>query len=471
MRMPSETLSVCVCVDHVMEALSSDAKNDGRNQGRTSSREPRLRPPSERQRDTGPSGTSLAQSAQSRLSLSPTVEREVINLVSDDESYPPSEPDWIDDERAYQPDDSDAAQFSDADDEGGAVGADEEQLDEKDEDPHQDIPANLIPIKESNRFRIRSSTFAWTYLDPDNKLTLERLLKFFRSEFIKRSSNPLKRFLASREVAPSTGTTHYHGFVSYTNRLDVRNPRNLDVDGCHPNVAKIGKGRDNLQRWIEYTLKDGTYLSWPDREYRGILFKDSLNFTRRMADHNQWVEFNESRRRGDPYPFCLPDGTEVNAPDPSEKKSSYYILGTSNTGKTTWWRNTFRGKRVYIVPDGDHQWDGYNGEPVVIFDDIWPQRGTLFRLTEDHRGFSEVVRARYNNRRLPDQRVTVILISNPKHQPSYAADHCCIKNCWDEPEKHQHSSDFDLAFWNRFNFIDMDDIVAQQSDVEEEKSN
>lgn len=52
------------------------------------------------------------------------------------------------------------------------------------------------------------------------------------------------------------GNTHFHAYVGYSKKPDIKNSRYFDYLGCHPNIQACR----NIQAWITYIKKDGDFL-------------------------------------------------------------------------------------------------------------------------------------------------------------------------------------------------------------------
>jgi len=53
-----------------------------------------------------------------------------------------------------------------------------------------------------------------------------------------------------------SGETHFHAGVSFEVRWNIRDPRVLDLFGCHPNIQAT---RD-FRKWVTYLKKDGHFI-------------------------------------------------------------------------------------------------------------------------------------------------------------------------------------------------------------------
>lgn len=63
-------------------------------------------------------------------------------------------------------------------------------------------------------------------------------------------------YVVSRELHES-GTAHYHAYVKYTSRLNVRDMRKWDVLGVHPCIKTV----NDWKGWVRYVIKDGDFVS------------------------------------------------------------------------------------------------------------------------------------------------------------------------------------------------------------------
>ena len=54
----------------------------------------------------------------------------------------------------------------------------------------------------------------------------------------------------------TNGKHHYHAYLGYTSKLNVRNMRTWDLKGVHPNIKIAG----DWKGWVRYVIKDGNYI-------------------------------------------------------------------------------------------------------------------------------------------------------------------------------------------------------------------
>jgi len=80
-------------------------------------------------------------------------------------------------------------------------------------------------------------------------LSAERLLSFLRDD---RGAAWYCVALEQHE----DGGNHLHAYAEWTGRLDVRDERHFDLDGCHPNIQSV-RNRTSV---LKYVQKGGDYI-------------------------------------------------------------------------------------------------------------------------------------------------------------------------------------------------------------------
>lgn len=190
----------------------------------------------------------------------------------------------------------------------------------------------------------------------------------------------------------SDGAYHLHAVFKFSSRLRVRDCRFFDLvyEGVryHPNIRGIGKtkrGGSALQRTVEYCIKEGDYIG----EHINF-WKSSANFTKNKGDFDNWVAFNERRAlREIPWPIALPFSSArrivpsplpcppctLTRPDARNKQRHYWLYGPPDWGKSKWLNEAFAGCKVYLrgTSRAKYPFDDYNGEQVIIYDDVKPK--------------------------------------------------------------------------------------------------
>lgn len=148
---------------------------------------------------------------------------------------------------------------------------------------------------------------------------------------------------------------------------------------------------------------------------------------RKKMDLDQWVRYKQHGRASEvQWPIKLMDGTLVAKPKTMhEKKRHWFIWGKPDIGKTTWVQTQFAGQKVFCrAPDGDAPFDDYDGEEVIIYDDVNIEnlRSELIATSNVYSINTKVPgRTRYTTRYWPlEQLRTIIILGNDK--PSFYLD-------------------------------------------------
>lgn len=286
-------------------------------------------------------------------------------------------------------------------------------------------------------FRFNAASLAITWADaraiPDSGV----ILAFMQAEY-----GPLDYYVIGEEKHKS-GEPHYHAYFSFGRKLDLTDPRCFDINGKHPQIEKTPKGKASIMRWCEYCMKDMKFIS------SGDLMADMLctsnKFREKKNDHEAWREFRLSLIAECPFPFNLPDNTVVNAPGKHDKKCNWWLHAPSNAGKSTWLYETFDNKNAYFVPKELKgkpywPWDGYNGQPLLIWDDHIPTLGCITGLSNwiGNVSIEFPGGCRYRNKYLPRNTRLMLLIC------TYEAPDGWMNN---------------PAFTNRFNVLDITQLL------------
>jgi len=198
----------------------------------------------------------------------------------------------------------------------------------------------------------RHRNFIFTYNNyPDTKLVDELLCKYIAYSF---------------EVAPTTGTPHLQGYVSFHNAKTVQAVRNL-LPGCHVSVM-LGSIAQN----DEYCSKAG-YLN-----ERGE--KPITNDNKGRAEKLRWQNARDLAKSGDLdqidadiYIRCYSTLKSI-AKDhmvkpPPADVSCYWIHGDTGTGKSHCVETAF--PNCYKKSMDDLKWfDGYDDQEVIYLEDF-----------------------------------------------------------------------------------------------------
>lgn len=221
------------------------------------------------------------------------------------------------------------------------------------------------------------------------------------------------------------GGTHYHCMIVYNAKLDTRDVRYFDVNGEHPNVRKVKK--KDFRNKVEYLSKDGKVKKYGAWKPYGK-FPTSVGYGRIKADHENWIADSKAESRPSPFPFNLPDGTEIKVPelDAKEdfvKKRHWLILGPPDCGKSRWLK-CLQGKAWYNRPNTKYpfEYGMYRQEQVVVYDDIVPKLDELLSVCNP---VYDPIHVYGSSRYKPNyweanQARVVIWLLNPESLPAYA---------------------------------------------------
>lgn len=129
--------------------------------------------------------------------------------------------------------------------------------------PIDPLPEDALGVQPpANRFRLNCTHVFLTYaqcLIPDH----ETLLTLITALFTNRPWS-IQHHTIGRE-RHQDGNTHYHVCLTFTRKVDIRDARFFDLtyDGTtyHPNIKPVKRGKDNLQRVLDYCQKDGDSVS------------------------------------------------------------------------------------------------------------------------------------------------------------------------------------------------------------------
>lgn len=104
-----------------------------------------------------------------------------------------------------------------------------------------------------SRYRLSAKTVFATW--PRCDITPEDMLAKIRSLALP-SAATLEEYVIAQEDHQDGGK-HLHAYLTFSNKLETKNPRWLDVDGHHPNV----QGCRSPKNVLTYVTKGGIYIS------------------------------------------------------------------------------------------------------------------------------------------------------------------------------------------------------------------
>lgn len=181
----------------------------------------------------------------------------------------------------------------------------------------------------------------------------------------------LKQLAVGKEFH-SSGAPHYHVFCQWISRCRVRSYIQWDIEGRHPNI-QCGR---NAARLLGYTLKGGEF-----RIMNPVTWKHWTGYVKDKLDYEHWIFDNSRLHLADPFPLLLPNGYTIEA-DEVHKKRHWWFTSRPDWGKTLWINRKLAGKRFWYAKSKDLAFEGYSGEPVVVFNDCFPKLECLLETTE-----------------------------------------------------------------------------------------
>jgi hypothetical protein len=262
-----------------------------------------------------------------------------------------------------------------------------------------------------------------------------------RSAFLTYPHCPVcpERYLAGVSFLPSTikcafgktethadGALHLHVWITFQRKIDTINPRFFDITipptdehkgaSYHCNIRherKHRSGISNHARAWEYLCKyDGKVPT--DIVGTSNLYPTSKNFRKEYGDRTQWLNYLAVSAMPLPqFPILLPDGSEVPEPDGKCKQRHLWIHGPPNSGKTKWLEENVYQFKNYKVSGELYPYDNYDGQQIIVYDDIPPNASDLLSITNTSATLRAVPgQTRYNVRWVPGGTVTLVIICN-----------------------------------------------------------
>lgn len=101
-------------------------------------------------------------------------------------------------------------------------------------------------------FRLNAKKLSFTYSQCPPHWTKELVLAKYQT-----IRPDLKEYVIGQEYHQDGGL-HYHGYVEYVDRVDIRGPNTLDIENHHGQYKTLAKGK---QVWIAYCKKNGDYIT------------------------------------------------------------------------------------------------------------------------------------------------------------------------------------------------------------------
>ncbi|UYD39087.1 MAG: replication associated protein [Wigfec virus K19_450] len=187
----------------------------------------------------------------------------------------------------------------------------------------------------------------------------------------------VQNVVVSKEKHES-GSDHFHAYVSFKRKPDIRSSRFFDYKGCHPNLQPCKK----VQAWLTYIKKDGDFL---ENDQNKSLFSIC-----QAMDYRQWIEQCIQDKIAYPYmekiwELCHKprDNTILERPDGNFQcdalknlafdnwnYKSLVIYGESGIGKTNWAKWHMELPSLFVSHlDSLRDFDS-SFHKSIIFDDV-----------------------------------------------------------------------------------------------------
>lgn len=190
--------------------------------------------------------------------------------------------------------------------------------------------------------------------------------------------------IVARE-AHEDGTPHLHAIIDWGAKRNVKDPRKFDYEGVHPNIQAVR----NVKSTEKYIRKeDDEPYCWGSTFDEGALVKGLLEQKTRHGAHmyllqqigmhprfNTWMNVWDARPREVNPIEIQPREWWVQVPKEPElitdggRPRGLWLKGPPECGKTRYVENTYRDRHMFYV-SGPKGFQGYNGEDVLVFDDI-----------------------------------------------------------------------------------------------------
>lgn len=211
---------------------------------------------------------------------------------------------------------------------------------------------------------VRSRKFTFTDFD----------ISHYNGEYYSTNNPECDYIFAGRETCPTTKRPHLQGFVYFRHARSVRSVRKL-FKPCHVEVI-----RGSFEQNEKYCSKEGDWYESGERP------KTALE--KGHTEQQRWKRIKDLAKAGDLKTLedeeprvWLRDHDLLHrialkyASPPAilSQLKNGYIYGNPGIGKTRWVREFFGVTRVFSKAGDTKWWDGYNGEPVVIIDDLEPR--------------------------------------------------------------------------------------------------
>lgn len=242
----------------------------------------------------------------------------------------------------------------------------------------------------------RARSYTFTINNPDHPSTLTA---------IKNGLKGTKYIIVGYETAPSTGTKHYQGYVSFDNPVSFNTLKKV-MPTAHIEPAK-GSAAQNR----EYCTKEETVLEFGTIPSRGT--RSDLSSVRKSLDNNYSIQQvvmeatnnNQIKYAYEYLKFC-------EKPRDIAPIEVHWYYGPSGSGKS--FTAHSENPDLFKPYDYDH-WEGYDSHKTVLLDDIragWCTYNQLLQLLDS---YPLRVRCLYGTRQAQFNKIIITCPVHPLH--------------------------------------------------------
>lgn len=220
--------------------------------------------------------------------------------------------------------------------------------------------------------RIQSKNLYLTYLDKEEKI-------FSDSDLLEKLFKRLEDYspyygIACREVAPSTGTVHYHVLICCNKIVTTRKGKELlNIENILPHLERI---RNNLAEIVKYIKKNGYFTeinpeqgpkkSWNNKKEKNELLLKGDIMKEFIEGNIGPVEVIRAEKIRTIF-------TKLEKPSNYKKKLVIWFKGPTGEGKTRTAiqiAEQYFDKDYWLSNDNLRWFDGYNRQKIAIIDDF-----------------------------------------------------------------------------------------------------
>ena len=182
--------------------------------------------------------------------------------------------------------------------------------------------------------------------------------------------------IVGREKHEQTEGWHLHAYFFFNDIVKMKSGtlnKMFDFEGFHPNIELVKKGRANIDRVVRYVIKDGCYKCDNCNENE-VMFEKTVKKTCKEVLETEMKKLVEGNDINPIHMKSLLWAQHwwklLKKPADKEKNRGIWIVGPTGTGKTYWARKFANEHGGLYIKGQNKWWDGYDGEKVVVLDDL-----------------------------------------------------------------------------------------------------